>query len=174
MMKLEDYVTSIPDFPRKGILFRDITTVISDPVGFHIAVDGLVDILNDVDFDLVVGTESRGFVFGAPVAYVMNKGFILARKAGKLPRETISEEYDLEYGKATLELHKDCIKPGQKVVIVDDLMATGGTAEAVVRLVERLGGKIVKIAFVMELAGLKGRKKLTGYPVKSLLVYPGN
>jgi len=173
-MKLEDYVTSIPDFPRKGILFRDITTVISDPVGFHIAVDGLVDILNDVDFDLVVGTESRGFVFGAPVAYVMNKGFILARKAGKLPRETISEEYDLEYGKATLELHKDCIKPGQKVVIVDDLMATGGTAEAVVRLVERLGGKIVKIAFVMELAGLKGREKLTGYPVKSLLVYPGN
>lgn len=173
MKELRDYVTEIPDFPKKGILFRDITTVINNPEGFHMAVDGLVDLVKDKDFDLVIGTESRGFVFGAPVAYALDKGFILARKKGKLPRETISESYDLEYGQATLEIHKDAIQPGQKVVLIDDLIATGGTTEAVVKMVERLGGEVVKIGFVMELAGLKGREKLKGYDVESLIVYEG-
>lgn len=140
MKELKDYVTEIPDFPKEGIIFRDITTIMSDPTGLRMAVDGLVDLLKDVDFDLVVGSESRGFIFGAPVAYAMDKGFILVRKKGKLPRETISEKYDLEYGTAELEMHKDAIKPGQKVVIVDDLIATGGTTEAIVKMVERLGG----------------------------------
>ncbi len=173
MKALKDYVTEIPDFPKEGILFRDITTVINNPEGFHMAVDGLVDLVKDKDFDLVIGTESRGFVFGAPVAYALDKGFILARKKGKLPRETISESYDLEYGQATLEIHKDAIQPGQKVVLIDDLIATGGTTEAVVKMVERLGGEVVKIGFVMELAGLKGREKLKGYDVESLIVYEG-
>ncbi len=173
MKELRDYVTEIPDFPKKGILFRDITTVINNPEGFHMAVDGLVDLVKDKDFDLVIGTESRGFVFGAPVAYALDKGFILARKKGKLPRETISESYDLEYGQATLEIHKDAIQPGQKVVLIDDLIATGGTTEAVVKMVERLGGEVVKIGFVMELAGLKGREKLKGYDVESLIIYEG-
>ena len=173
MKALKDYVTEIPDFPKEGILFRDITTVINNPEGFHMAVDGLVDLVKDKDFDLVIGTESRGFVFGAPVAYALDKGFILARKKGKLPRETISESYDLEYGQATLEIHKDAIQPGQKVVLIDDLIATGGTTEAVVKMVERLGGEVVKIGFVMELAGLKGREKLKGYDVESLIIYEG-
>ncbi len=173
MKELRDYVTEIPDFPKKGILFRDITTVINDPEGFRMAVDGLVGLVRDKDFDLVIGTESRGFVFGAPVAYALDKGFVLARKKGKLPRETVSETYDLEYGQATLEIHKDSIKPGQKVVLIDDLIATGGTTEAVVKMVERLGGEVVKIGFVMELAGLKGRDKLKGYDVDSLIVYEG-
>lgn len=172
--KLEDYVTSIPDYPKKGVLFRDITTIIDSPEGFHMAVDGLAEKLKGVDFDLVIGTEARGFVFGAPVAYIMNKGFVLARKKGKLPRETVSETYDLEYGSATLEMHKDSIKPGQKVVIVDDLIATGGTTKAVINLIEKLGGKVEKIVFVMELAGFDARNKtLKGYDVDALLSYPG-
>ena len=173
MKELKDYVTAIPDFPKEGILFRDITTVIEDPKGFKLAIDGLVDMISNIDFDLVVGSESRGFVFGAPVAYKMKKGFVLVRKKGKLPRETISESYDLEYGSATLEMHTDSIKKGQKVVIVDDLIATGGTTAAVVKMVERLGGKVVKICFVMELAGLEGRKALKGYDVDSLIIYEG-
>ena len=171
--QLSDYVTTIPDFPEKGIMFRDITTIIEDPDGFTMAIDGLVAQLKDLDFDYVVGTESRGFVFGAPVAYAMHKGFILARKKGKLPRETVSEDYKLEYGFATLEMHKDSLKPGDRVVLIDDLIATGGTTAAVVRLVEKIGGKIVKIGFVMELAGLKGREKLAGHDVFSLISYPG-
>ena len=173
--KLEDFVTTIPDFPQKGIMFRDITTVIQDPVGFSMAIDGLIDMIKDIDFDVIVGTESRGFVFGAPVAYALKKGFVLARKKGKLPRETISETYALEYGTATLEMHKDSIKPGMKVVIIDDLIATGGTTAAVIKMVEKLGGKIVKIGFVMELGGFDARDKvLKGYPVESLISYPGN
>ena len=174
MKALKDYVTEIPDFPKEGILFRDITTVINNPEVFHMAVDGLVDLVKDKDFDLVIGTESRGFVFGAPVAYALDKGFILARKKGKLPRETISESYDLEYGQATLEIHKDAIQPGQKVVLIDDLIATGGTTEAVVKMVERLGGEVVKIGFVIELAGLNGRAKLKNYDMDSLIIYEGN
>lgn len=174
MKELRDYVAEIPDFPKEGIIFRDVTTTLSDADGLHMAVDGLIDMMKDIDFDLVVGSESRGFIFGAPVAYAMHKGFILVRKKGKLPRETISETYDLEYGSATLEMHKDAIKPGQKVVIIDDLIATGGTTEAIVKMVEREGGDIVKIGFVMELAGLKGREKLSKYDVDSLIIYEGN
>lgn len=171
--KLEDYVVTIPDFPEPGIMFRDITSVIQDPEGLKLAVDGLADLVKDVDFDLVVGPESRGFIFGVPVAYLCGKGFIPVRKKGKLPRETVSQKYDLEYGQAEVEMHKDAIRPGQKVVIVDDLIATGGSAEAAVKLVEKLGGQIVKMVFVMELAGLEGRKKLEGYDIQSLIVYPG-
>lgn len=174
MKELRDYVAEIPDFPKEGIIFRDVTTILSDADGLHMAVDGLIDMMKDIDFDLVVGSESRGFIFGAPVAYAMHKGFILVRKKGKLPRETISETYDLEYGSATLEMHKDAIKPGQKVIIIDDLIATGGTTEAIVKMVEREGGDIVKIGFVMELAGLKGREKLSKYDVDSLIIYEGN
>ena len=171
--KLEEYVVTIPDFPEPGIMFRDITSVIQDPDGLKLAIDGLVDLLKGVDFDLVVGPESRGFIFGVPVAYLTGKGFIPVRKKGKLPRETVSQKYDLEYGQAEIEIHKDAIKPGQKVVVVDDLIATGGSAEAAAKLVEKLGGQVVKMVFVMELAGLEGRKKLEGYDVASLIVYPG-
>lgn len=173
MKNLEEYVTNIPDFPKPGIMFRDITTIMSDPDGLKQAIDGLIATLDGIDFDLVLGSESRGFIFGTPVAYALHKGFILVRKKGKLPRETISESYDLEYGSATLEMHKDAIKPGQRVVIIDDLIATGGTTEAIVKMVEREGGVVVKIAFVMELAGLKGREKLKDYDVSSLITYEG-
>ena len=173
MKALEDYVTTIPNFPKEGIMFRDVTTILSDKDGLKLAIDGLIDALKDVDFDLVVGSESRGFIFGTPIAYAMNKGFILVRKKGKLPRATFSEEYALEYGTATLEMHQDAIKKGQKVVIIDDLIATGGTTEAIIKLVEKEGGEIVKIGFVMELEGLKGREKLKDYDVFSLISYPG-
>jgi adenine phosphoribosyltransferase len=173
-MELKDYVTTIPDFPKPGIMFRDITTIVSSPDGFKLAIDQMINSLKGLDFDLIAGSESRGFVFGTPVAYALGKGFILVRKKGKLPRETISEEYDLEYGTATLEMHKDAVKPGQKVVIIDDLIATGGTTEAMIKMIERLGGEVVKICFVMELAGLGGRKKLSGYDVVSLISYEGN
>ena len=171
--KLEEYVVTIPDFPEPGIMFRDITSVIQDPEGLKLAVDGLADLVKDIDFDLVVGPESRGFIFGVPVAYLRGKGFIPVRKKGKLPRETVSQKYDLEYGQAEVEMHRDAIQPGQRVVIVDDLIATGGSAEAAAKLVEQLGGKIVRMVFVMELAGLEGRKKLADYDVQSLIVYPG-
>ena len=173
MKKLEDYVVTIPDFPEPGIMFRDITSVIQDPEGLKLAVDGLVALMKGLDFDLVVGPESRGFIFGVPVAYLLGKGFIPVRKKGKLPRETISRKYDLEYGQAEIEIHKDAIRPGQKVVIVDDLIATGGSAEAAAKLVEDLGGQVVRMAFVMELAGLKGRNKLKDYDVESLIIYEG-
>ena len=171
--ELKDYVVTIPDFPEPGIMFRDITSVIQDPDGLKLAVDGLVDLLKDTDFDVVVGPESRGFIFGVPVAYVLGKGFVPVRKKGKLPRETVSEKYDLEYGQAEIEIHTDAIKPGQKAVIVDDLIATGGSAGAAAKLVEKLGGEVVKMVFVMELAGLEGRKKLQGHNVDSLIIYEG-
>lgn len=173
MKKLEEYVRSIPDFPEKGIIFRDVTSVIQDADGLHLAIDGLQNILDGVDFDVVVGPESRGFIFGVPVAYNMHKAFVPVRKKGKLPCETVSQEYALEYGTATIEMHKDSIRPGQKVVIIDDLIATGGTTEAIIKLVEQLGGKIVKIAFLMELEGLKGRDKLAGYSMDSVIKYLG-
>ena len=174
MKKLEDYVTSIPDFPEPGIIFRDVTTILQDPDGLVLAVDGLKDMLKGIDYDVIAGPESRGFIFGVPVAYAEHKGFVPVRKKGKLPRETISEEYELEYGKAEIEMHKDSIKPGDKVVIIDDLIATGGTTEAIIRMIERLGGQVVKVCFVMELAGLKGREKLAGYEVGSLITYEGH
>lgn len=174
MKALEDYVTAIPDFPEKGIIFRDITTILQDKDGLKLAIDGMAEKLEGVDFDLIAGPESRGFIFGTPLAYRVGKGFVMIRKKGKLPRETISEEYALEYGTAEIEVHKDAIKPGQKVVVVDDLIATGGSAAATIRLIERLGGKVVKVIFVIELKGLKGREKLKGYDVESLVAYEGN
>lgn len=173
MKPIEEYVRSIKDFPEEGIIFRDVTSVIQDPDGLHLAIDKLQEEIKDIDFDVVVGPESRGFIFGVPVAYNLHKGFVPVRKKGKLPCETIEEEYDLEYGSATIEIHKDAIKPGQKVVIVDDLIATGGTTEAMIKLIERLGGEVVAIDFLMELEGLEGRKKLEGYNVKSVIKYPG-
>ena len=173
MKKLEEYVTSIPDFPEPGIIFRDITTILQYGEGMHQAIDQLVGMVDGLDFDLVVGPESRGFIFGVPVAYALHKGFVPVRKKGKLPRETISASYELEYGSAEIEIHRDAIKPGQKVVIVDDLIATGGTTEAIIQLVHQLGGEVVKVCFVMELAGLNGRKRLEGYPVESAIIYEG-
>ncbi len=173
MKKVEDYVRSIPDFPEPGIIFRDITTVLKDPEGLKLAIDGMESLVEGLDFDLVVGTESRGFIFGAPIARDMDKGLVLIRKKGKLPCDTISEEYDLEYGKAQIEIHTDAIQPGQRVIIVDDLIATGGTTEATIRLVEKLGAEVVKIVFLMELAGLNGRERLADYDVDSVIIYPG-
>ena len=173
MKKLEDYVITIPDFPEPGVMFRDVTSVLVDPDGLKLAIDGMQDLLKDVDFDAIVGLESRGFLFGMPIAYNLHKPFILVRKKGKLPRETVSKEYDLEYGSAVIEVHKEDLKPGRKVVIVDDLIATGGTVKAAAELVESLGCEVVKMVFLMELAGLEGRKKLEGYDVASVLCYEG-
>ena len=173
MKKIEDYVVSIPDFPEKGIIFRDVTSVLQDADGLQLAIDLMQEKLEGVDYDLVAGSEARGFIFGMPIAYNQKKAFVPVRKKGKLPRKTISTEYDLEYGSAVIEVHEDAIKPGQKVVIVDDLMATGGTTEAIIRLIEELGGEVVKIIFLMELAGLNGREKLRGYDVDCVIIYPG-
>lgn len=173
MKTIADYIRTIPDFPKPGIMFRDITTILQDPDGLNLAISKLEESLEGVDYDIVVGPESRGFIFGVPVAYAQHKGFVPVRKKGKLPAETISTTYDLEYGTATIEIHKDAIRPGQKVVIVDDLIATGGTTEAIIRLIEELGGEVVKILFVLELKGLEGRKKLAGYDVDALVSYEG-
>ena len=173
MKKLEEYVKSIPDFPEKGIIFRDVTSVLQDAEGLHLAIDQMQEKLEGVDFDVVLGPESRGFIFGVPIAYNMHKAFVPVRKKGKLPRATISQTYDLEYGTATIEIHKDAIQPGQKVVIIDDLIATGGTTEAIIKMVEELGGEVVKIVFLMELAGLKGRERLSGYDLDSAIIYEG-
>lgn len=173
MKRLEDYVRSIPDFPEPGIVFRDVTSILQDKDGLKLAIDQMQDLIKNDDFDVIVGPESRGFIFGVPIAYNMNKAFIPIRKKGKLPCETISMDYDLEYGKATIELHKDAIKPGQRVVIIDDLIATGGTIEAITKLIELLGGVVVKIVFLMELKGLEGRKKLNGYDVEAVIQYEG-
>ena len=154
-------------------MFRDITTVLSDAEGLHLAIDEMKHLLDNVEYDVVAGTESRGFIFGVPIAYSCNKPFVPIRKKGKLPSETVEATYDLEYGQATIEMHKDSIKPGQKVVLVDDLIATGGTIEAAIKLVEELGGKVVKVIFLMELAGLKGRERLKGYDVASVISYTG-
>ena len=170
---IEEYVRSIPDFPEPGIIFRDVTSILEDGEGLHLAIDLMQEKLKDVDFDIVVGPESRGFIFGVPIAYNLRKPFIPVRKKGKLPCETNSVEYDLEYRSAVIEMHKDAIKPGQKVVIIDDLMATGGTIEAIIKLIEQLGGVVVKAVFLMELEGLEGRKKLEGYDVDTVIAYPG-
>ena len=173
MKKLEEYVRSIPDFPEPGIIFRDVTSILQDADGLHLAIMSMQEKLADTDFDVVAGTESRGFIFGVPIAYNLHKPFVPVRKKGKLPCETVSMEYDLEYGSAVIEMHKDSIRPGQKVVLVDDLIATGGTIEAAIKLVEQLGGEVVKVVFLMELAGLKGRDRLKGYDVESVLCYEG-
>ncbi|MCM1058356.1 MAG: adenine phosphoribosyltransferase [Firmicutes bacterium] len=173
MKKLEEYVVSIPDFPEEGIIFRDVTSVLQDAEGLRLAVDTMQEKVRDIDFDVVVGPESRGFIFGTPIAYNNRKPFVPIRKAGKLPRETVSISYDLEYGQATIEMHKDSIRPGQKVLIVDDLIATGGTTEAMIKLIEGLGGEVVGIVVLIELAGLKGREKLKNYRLESAICYPG-
>ena len=173
MKKLEDYVVSIPDFPEEGVIFRDVTSILQDADGLHLAIEEIQKLLEDVEFDVVGGTESRGFIFGMPVAYNLHKSFVPVRKAGKLPRETVSMEYELEYGTATVEIHKDAINPGQKVVLIDDLIATGGTMQAAAKLVEELGGEVVRIVFLMELAGLHGREKLKDYDVRSVICYDG-
>lgn len=170
---IEDYVVSIPDFPEEGIIFRDITSVLQDADGLQMAIDAMQAYIDPDEVDVIAGTESRGFLFGAPIAYNLHKPFVLIRKKGKLPRETIAKEYALEYGTAVIEMHKDAIKPGQRVVIIDDLLATGGTVEACNQMVEELGGKVAKNVFLIELAGLKGREKLKGYDVESVICYDG-
>lgn len=171
--KLEDYVITIPDFPEPGIMFRDVTGILQDAKGFRMAVDQLCDMVKDMEFDVIVGAESRGFLFGTAMAYKLKKAFVPARKKGKLPRKTISQSYDLEYGQAEIEMHADSILPGQRVIIVDDLIATGGTVEAIAKLVEKMKGQVVKMCFVIELAGLEGRKKLKDYDVDSCIIYEG-
>lgn len=174
MKKVEDYVRTIPDFPEPGIMFRDVTSVLADADGLELAINEMQKLIgNPDDVDVIVGLESRGFIFGMPLAYNLHKPFVLVRKKGKLPCETIEQTYDLEYGSATIEMHKDSIRPGQRVVVVDDLIATGGTVAAAVKLIEKLGGTVEKCVFLMELAGLNGRKKLEGYDVETVISYEG-
>ena len=173
MKKVEDFMTSIPNFPKEGIIFRDVTSVLESAEGYQLAIDELNKLLEGVDYDLIAGTESRGFIFGAPLSYINKKGFIPVRKKGKLPRETVEMSYDLEYGSATIEIHKDSIKPGDKVVLVDDLIATGGTIQAAAKLIEQLGGEVVKMVFLIELVDLKGREVLKGYDIESVIQYEG-
>jgi adenine phosphoribosyltransferase len=170
-MDLAKMIRDVPDFPKEGIIFKDITTLIKDPEAFKEAVDVLADHYADQEIDLVAAVEARGYVFGAPIAYKLGAGFILVRKAGKLPAETLREEYELEYGTDSVEMHRDAIQPGQRVLIVDDLIATGGSAAATARLVERLGGEVVSIAFLVELAFLNGVEKLKGYDVFTVIEY---
>lgn len=173
MKKLEEYVRSIPDFPEKGIIFRDVTSVLQDADGLKLAIETMQEKIKDLDFDVVAGPESRGFIFGTPIAYNNHKPFVLIRKKGKLPCETVEMEYALEYGTATIEMHKDSIKKGQKVLIVDDLIATGGTTEAMIKLIEALGGEVVGVVVLIELAGLKGREKINGYRLEAAICYEG-
>ena len=173
MKELKDYVRSIPNFPEEGIIFRDVTTVLQDAEGLQLSINSMQEKLNNVEFDVVVGAESRGFLFGMPIAYNLKKSFVPVRKKGKLPCETIEESYNLEYGQATLEIHKDAIKPGQKVVIIDDLIATGGTLEAIVKLVERLGGEVVKICCLIDLPELGGKEKIKNYDVEAVIAFEG-
>lgn len=173
MKELKDYVRTIPNFPEEGVMFRDVTTVLGDQDGLKLAIDGMQEKIQDLDFDIIVGAESRGFLFGMPIAYNLNKAFVPVRKKGKLPAETISETYDLEYGQATLEIHKDAIKQGQKVVIIDDLIATGGTLEAIIKLVERLGGEVVRICCLIDLPELGGKEKIKNYQVDTVIAFEG-
>lgn len=170
-MDLKDKIRSIENYPQEGVIFRDITTLLKDAEGMKEAIDQMQAKLDGLDFDLVLGPESRGFIFGMPIAYNLGKGFVPVRKAGKLPAAVASKEYALEYGTAVIEIHKDAIKPGQKVVIIDDLMATGGTAKAVAELVEEMGGEVAAMLFLTELDFLEGRKALPGYRVESVIHY---
>ena len=170
-MELKNYIASIPDFPKQGILFRDMTPLLQDNEALTYALDKMAEFAKELNADVIVGPEARGFIFGTPVAYKLNIGFVPVRKPGKLPRKTVEFKYDLEYGTNTLCIHEDAIKKGQKVVIIDDLLATGGTVEAAVKLIEKLGGTVVGLAFLMELDDLNGREKLKGYKVESLLHY---
>ena len=170
-MDFKKYIASIPDFPQPGVLFRDITPLMSDGEAFHAATSEIQKFAEQVGAEVIAGPESRGFIFGCPVAANLHIGFVPVRKPGKLPRETISYRYDLEYGSNELHMHKDAIKPGQKVLIVDDLLATGGTVQATIKMIEELGGVVVGCAFLIELEGLKGRDALAGYEVFTLMSY---
>ena len=170
-MNLDDFITKIPDYPKPGVLFRDITSLLDNGPAFHEAIEQMAANASDLDFDVIIGSEARGFIFGTPLAYKLSKPFVLVRKKGKLPRETISAEYELEYGTATLEMHKDAIKPGQRVLIVDDLIATGGTIRAMIKMTEALGGEVAGVNVLMELKDLGGRALLDGYRLSSVLVY---
>jgi adenine phosphoribosyltransferase len=172
-MELAQLVRAIPDFPIPGILFRDITTLIRDGEAFQEAIDSLVEHYRDTDIEVVAGIEARGWIFGAPLAYEMGAGFIPIRKPSKLPAEKISVSYALEYGANTLEMHRDALEPGTKVLLVDDLLATGGSAQGAVQLIEKLGGKVIGLAFLIELVDLHGRDKLKGYDVFSLIQFEG-
>ncbi|MGB9301122.1 MAG: adenine phosphoribosyltransferase [Anaerolineae bacterium] len=170
-MDLAKMIRDVPDFPKEGILFKDITTLIKEPQAFRQVIDRLADHYAGQEIDLVVAVEARGYIFGAPIAYKLGAGFVPVRKEGKLPAETVREEYELEYGTDSVEMHRDAIQPGQKVLIVDDLIATGGSAAATARLVERLGGEVVSIAFLIELTFLKGVEKLKDYDVFTMIEY---
>lgn len=170
-MDLKEKIRVIENFPKEGISFKDITTLIGDGEGLKASIDAIVYYLKDKNIDLIVGPEARGFIFGVPVAYALGVGFVPVRKPGKLPAETISVTYDLEYGSDEIQIHKDAIKPGQRIAIVDDLLATGGTVEAVTKLVEQAGGIVASVDFVTELTDLRGRDKLQGYDVMSLVEY---
>ncbi len=170
-MNLDSKIRVIEDFPKEGISFKDITTLLADGEAYKEAVNRCVELLDGLEFDLVIGPEARGFIFAAPVAYATGKGFVPVRKPGKLPFETLSYEYDLEYGTDILEMHMDAIRPGNRVVIVDDLLATGGTVRAVADMVEKLGGIVVSAVFLIELGFLDGRVKLDSIPVQSVLQY---
>ncbi|MCP0886801.1 adenine phosphoribosyltransferase [Ligilactobacillus sp. WILCCON 0076] len=168
---LNNYVASIPDYPEKGIIFRDLSPLMADGEAYRQATDRIVQFAKDKNVDMIVGPEARGFIVGCPVAYELGVGFAPARKKGKLPRETVSAQYSLEYGVSELFLHKDAVKPGQRVLVTDDLLATGGTIGATIDLVEQLGGTVVGCAFLIELKDLKGRSKLKGYDVLTLMEY---
>ena len=173
MKKIEDYITSIPDFPEPGIIFRDITTVVGDADGLKLAIDQMQAKLEGVEFDAIAGLESRGFIFGMPIAYNLGKPFIPVRKKGKLPRETVSQVYELEYGTAEIEIHKEDVKPGMKIVLIDDLIATGGTLEAAAKLFDKMDAPVVKIVCLLELKGLNGRAALEGLDVETIVAYDG-
>ena len=168
MKRIEDYIVSVPDFPKPGIIFRDITGILGDADALKLTLDTLYKTLENIKFDVVAGLEARGFLFGVPIAEHFHKPFVPIRKKGKLPRETVEISYDLEYGNACMEIHKDAIKPGEKVLIVDDLLATGGTAKAAAHLVEKTGGAVGCCIFIIELGDLKGREALEGYHVESI------
>lgn len=168
---IKSKIRSIPDFPQEGVLFRDITTLLKDAEGWHTAIDAMQKTVEDLEFDTILGPESRGFIFGATLAYSLHKGFVPVRKPGKLPAKFISTSYALEYGEAELQIHEDALYAGQKVIVVDDLLATGGTAQAVIRLVESVGVEVVGVLFLIELKDLKGREVLQGYPVYSIVQY---
>lgn len=170
-MNLKEHIRIIDGFPKEGISFKDITTLLQDGEALKCTIDSIVDELKDKNIDVVVGPEARGFLFGVPVAYALGCGFVPIRKPGKLPSDTIKVSYELEYGSDELEIHKDAIKPGQRVAVVDDLLATGGTVSAVAKLIEQAGGEVVSLNFVIELIELNGREKLSGYNIKSVVNY---
>jgi adenine phosphoribosyltransferase len=170
-VNIKDKIRVVEDFPKEGISFKDITTLLQDGEAYKNAIDLCIEEVKDKDYDIIVGPEARGFLIGAPMSYATKKGFVPVRKPGKLPFETIKYEYELEYGTDTLEMHKDSIKPGQKVMIVDDLLATGGTTLSTIKLIEELGGEVVSVLFLIELSFLSGRDTLKGYDVKSIIKY---